>query len=215
MRRGTSLRAMPISKENAVCPSTRCEEDQANFPVHPDAGAARRRNLPPPSNPYEWLWRRIGGRPWTYILRDAWHRYEGIWILALIACGALLGRFFWSHALWVLLAFTLGYIAGHLFWGTPYVPDQRPDSEDGESPSPIQRGPDAPFPSSGRGETLRVPVARVRLGCGRFVHPCRRWGRGAAGALNELRGAWGDKQRSGNSCAWVEGGNPSPGGPGA
>jgi len=27
---------------------------------------------------YRVLWSRIGGRPWSYILRDTWHRLEKV-----------------------------------------------------------------------------------------------------------------------------------------
>jgi len=77
---------------------------------------------------YQALWLRIGGRPWTYILRDAWHRLEGLWIISLVAIGALLGHWLWDLIFWFLLVFSLGYIAGHLFWGTRYIPNQRDDS---------------------------------------------------------------------------------------
>jgi len=40
-------------------------------------------------NIYKALWLRIGGRPWTYILRDTWHKFEGLWIIGLVAAGAL------------------------------------------------------------------------------------------------------------------------------
>ena len=77
---------------------------------------------------YKALWSRVGGRPWTYILRDTWHKLEGIWIIGLIAVGALLGHWLWELIFWFLLVFALGYIAGHLFWGTRYIPGQRGDS---------------------------------------------------------------------------------------
>ena len=50
-------------------------------------------------NPYEWLWRRIGGRPWTYIIRDSWHAYPLPWIIGLAIAGT-----------------GSGIILGHLFW---------------------------------------------------------------------------------------------------
>ncbi len=75
-------------------------------------------------NAYKWLWKRIGGRPWTYILRDCWHRFEGLCIIMLVAVGVLLGHWHFERVLWLLAAFALGYIAGHLFWGTPYQPGQ-------------------------------------------------------------------------------------------
>ncbi len=39
-------------------------------------------------NLYEMLWSRIGGCPWTYILRDTWYKLEGIWIIGLVAVAA-------------------------------------------------------------------------------------------------------------------------------
>ena len=74
---------------------------------------------------YRVIWSKIGGRPWTYILRDTWHRLEGLWIIGLVAIGVLLGRWFWNLIFWFLLVFALGYIAGHLFWGKEYTPDQK------------------------------------------------------------------------------------------
>ena len=75
-------------------------------------------------NIYKMLWSMIGGRPWTYILRDTWHKFEGLWIIGLIALGAVLGRLWWDLVFWFLLVFSLGYIAGHLFWGKEYIPNQ-------------------------------------------------------------------------------------------
>ncbi len=74
---------------------------------------------------YEKFWRRIGGRPWTYILRDAWHKLEGLWIIGLVAIGAVLGHWLWSDIIWFLLVFAAGYCAGHLFWGKDYIPGQK------------------------------------------------------------------------------------------
>jgi hypothetical protein len=52
---------------------------------------------------YKWLWTHIGGRPWTYIIRDSWMQNPIYWLIALLG---------------------LGILAGHLFWGTPLVPHQ-------------------------------------------------------------------------------------------
>jgi hypothetical protein len=74
---------------------------------------------------YKWIWSHIGGRPWTYIIRDAWHKIEFIWIIGLVSLGIWLGHTFdWTTVLIGWLIFSAGYIAGHLFWGTPYVPGQ-------------------------------------------------------------------------------------------
>ena len=82
---------------------------------------------------YQILWTRLGGRPWTYILRDTWHKLEGLWIIGLVAVGALLGHWLWELVFWFLLVFALGYIAGHLFWGTRYIPRQPGDADTGAS----------------------------------------------------------------------------------
>jgi len=74
---------------------------------------------------YRSLWSKLGGRPWTYILRDTWHKLEGLWIIGLVAIGALLGHWLWDLVFWFLLVFALGYVAGHLFWGKEYIPDQK------------------------------------------------------------------------------------------
>lgn len=77
---------------------------------------------------YKWWWTRIGSRPWTYILRDIWHKYEGLSIIALVATGATASHFWGLKAVLIGLAiFTIGYIAGHLFWGRKYIPGQGRD----------------------------------------------------------------------------------------
>jgi len=75
------------------------------------------------SNLYRVLW------SWTYILRDAWHKLEGLWIISLVSIGALLGHWLWHLIFWFLLVFALGYIAGHLFWGKEYVSGQRDERQ--------------------------------------------------------------------------------------
>ena len=77
-------------------------------------------------NLYKELWSRIGGRPWTYIIRDTWHKFEWFWIAGLMALGG------WTAATWGLpvlfeglAVFTVGYIFGHFFWGTQWQPGQK------------------------------------------------------------------------------------------
>lgn len=74
---------------------------------------------------YKTLWTKIGGRPWTFILRDIWHRYEWFWIVVLVAAGSASTQLWGIEKVFISLGvFTIGYIAGHLFWGKEYVPDQ-------------------------------------------------------------------------------------------
>ena len=44
---------------------------------------------------YEWVYTRVGGRPWTYIIRDNQKRYPLFWLLGFGAVGVLLGHLFW------------------------------------------------------------------------------------------------------------------------
>lgn len=68
---------------------------------------------------YEWLWRRIGGRPWTYIIRGWWARYQFFWIVGLVSLGVWLGHTYdWKSVLTGWLVFSAGYLSGHLFWNT-------------------------------------------------------------------------------------------------
>jgi hypothetical protein len=75
---------------------------------------------------YKWIWTRIGGRPWTFIIRDSWHAWAFLWIVALVTAG-----FFISYVITSLdyLKYTgvllIGYILGHLFWGKPWVKGQK------------------------------------------------------------------------------------------
>lgn len=74
---------------------------------------------------YKKLWSKIGGRPWTYIIRDIWHQLEFFWIVGLVSLGVYLGHHYdWRQILFGWLIFTAGYLAGHFFWGTDYIPNQ-------------------------------------------------------------------------------------------
>ena len=77
---------------------------------------------------YKWLWTHTTGRPYTYILRDIWHKCEFVWIVVLIAVGVALGhQFDWITVLEIMGVFTTGFIFGHLMWGKDYVPSQGAD----------------------------------------------------------------------------------------
>jgi len=77
-------------------------------------------------NLYKKLWSIIGGRPWTYIIRDLWHKAEFIWIIGLVSLGVWLGHSYdWKQILVGWLIFSLGYLMGHSFWGTKYIENQQ------------------------------------------------------------------------------------------
>ncbi len=44
---------------------------------------------------YRAMWSRLGGRPWTYIMRDSQKRRPLLWLLLAGAAGMLLGHLFW------------------------------------------------------------------------------------------------------------------------
>jgi len=44
---------------------------------------------------YEWLYSRIGGRPWTQIIRENYHNHPLFWILGFSVFGVFLGHLFW------------------------------------------------------------------------------------------------------------------------
>lgn len=75
---------------------------------------------------YKWWWSKIGGRPWTYILRDLWHKYEFLWIVILVSTGILLGHYCGFSTIFIVwVSFAIGYLFGHLFWGSEYIENQQ------------------------------------------------------------------------------------------
>ena len=81
-------------------------------------------------DPYKKLWVLIGQRPWTFIYRDVYHKYEII-IQAQWFWTAVLILWLWGNDIpakglgvgWAI--YTYGYINGHFFWGTRYIPGQQ------------------------------------------------------------------------------------------
>lgn len=77
-------------------------------------------------NLYKKLWSIWPGRPFTYLLRDLYHKFEFVWIIGLVAIGVALGHHFnWIEVLKIMGIFTIGYIGGHLFWAKKYIPNQK------------------------------------------------------------------------------------------
>ena len=73
---------------------------------------------------YLWIWTRIGGRPWTYIIRDFYHKNPVVAMFIVAGVVTILDHFHvvnWKTELIV----TAGVLIGHLFWGTPYIPNQQ------------------------------------------------------------------------------------------
>ena len=79
-------------------------------------------------NVYKKLWSLVGGRPWTFVLRDLWHKAEFVWIIGLVALGVWMGHHLdWIEVLRIMGIFTIGFTFGHFMWGKKYIPGQRGD----------------------------------------------------------------------------------------
>ncbi|MBN1367942.1 MAG: hypothetical protein JW967_08450 [Dehalococcoidales bacterium] len=77
---------------------------------------------------YKAIWSHVGGRPWTYIARDIYHRLEYLILVSLFIAGYALGYSgitTWKWLMVILSAYTIGYIHGHFFWGSEYIPGQK------------------------------------------------------------------------------------------
>lgn len=78
-------------------------------------------------DPYKKLWSLIGGRPWTFISRDIYHKVEYLVLVSLFTGGFFLGLsnlISWKWFLIIVGVYTVGFIHGHFFWGKEYVENQ-------------------------------------------------------------------------------------------
>ncbi|GEM_PF-4070601 len=64
-----------------------------------------------------WIW----GRPYTYVIRDAWKQEPTTFLFLFLALGMVAGRYLIQAAFWwVVGALFVGVLLGHLFWPTSY-----------------------------------------------------------------------------------------------
>lgn len=65
---------------------------------------------------YENLWRQVGGKPWTEIIRDDQKKSPLFFMLIFLGLGMLLiklgGKYWWQ----ILIGFVLGILCGHFWW---------------------------------------------------------------------------------------------------
>ncbi len=73
-------------------------------------------------NPYKKLWSLIGGRKWTYIMRDFAYQNPMLVFLLGFGLGMLLWPYMDIHDLWKGFA---ALLLAHLFWGTKWQKGQR------------------------------------------------------------------------------------------
>jgi len=65
---------------------------------------------------YQKLYMKVGGRPWTHIIRDEQKGAPLLFMLIFLGLGILVvktcGKYWWQ----ILLGFLLGIICGHFWW---------------------------------------------------------------------------------------------------
>ena len=65
---------------------------------------------------YEKLWRKVGGKPWTDIVREDQKNSPLTYLLIFLGLGILLykvaGKSWWQ----IMVGFLLGILAGHFWW---------------------------------------------------------------------------------------------------
>lgn len=65
---------------------------------------------------YGWVWSRVGGRPWTYIIRDEQKKAPLAFLLLFLGLGLLLAKVAGKNWWQLLLGFLVGILVGHLWW---------------------------------------------------------------------------------------------------
>jgi len=65
---------------------------------------------------YEKIWQKVGGRPWTEIVRDDQRQSPLVFMLIFAGLGImtakLAGRYWWQ----IVIGFLFGVLAGHFWW---------------------------------------------------------------------------------------------------
>jgi len=65
---------------------------------------------------YEKIWRRIGGRPWTEIIRDEQKKSPLVFLLIFLGLGFMAGKIAGKYWWQILIGFLLGVLCGHFWW---------------------------------------------------------------------------------------------------
>lgn len=79
---------------------------------------------------YKWWYSRIGGRPWTFISRDFYHKMEYLVLVSIFTGGYFVGGSELVSLKWfiiIMAVYTIGFIHGHFFWGKSYIPGETED----------------------------------------------------------------------------------------
>ncbi|MBI4267180.1 MAG: hypothetical protein HY662_00160 [Chloroflexi bacterium] len=65
---------------------------------------------------YEKLWRKVGGKPWTEIVREDQKASPLVYLLIFLGLGILVARLAGKNWWQTLVGFLLGIICGHFWW---------------------------------------------------------------------------------------------------
>ena len=65
---------------------------------------------------YEKLWRKVGGQPWTEIIRDEQKQSPLVFLFIFLGMGILLARMAEKNWWQILFGFLLGVLCGHIWW---------------------------------------------------------------------------------------------------
>jgi len=65
---------------------------------------------------YEKIWRKVGGKPWTEIIRDDQRKSPLVFLLIFLGLGLLVGKLAGKYWWQILLGFLLGILCGHFWW---------------------------------------------------------------------------------------------------
>ena len=65
---------------------------------------------------YEKLWRKVGGKPWTEIVREDQKVSPLMYLLIFLGLGILVARLAGKNWWQILVGFLLGILCGHFWW---------------------------------------------------------------------------------------------------
>ena len=65
---------------------------------------------------YEMLWSKVGGKPWTEIIREDQKKSPLIYLVIFLAFGILIGKLAGKNWWLILVGFVLGLLCGHFWW---------------------------------------------------------------------------------------------------
>ncbi len=65
---------------------------------------------------YEKLWRKVGGKPWTEIVREDQKVSPLMYLLIFLGLGILVAKLAGKNWWQILVGFLLGILCGHFWW---------------------------------------------------------------------------------------------------